>query len=184
MNFAGNTPNYNWNLKSGYLGGTDTGVTNSKYDILTSSINTTLDSKTWSDATDLSWARSILHESIHAYLATRFAIDRKDFISSYSTMVSEWGVMNDWNKLHHEEIARSIVNDVALALEEYGKSDGYNLPSQFYQDMAWGGLQDTTTFKNLPFADQQRILNVISTELTGADTNGNAKLQKGKKAGC
>jgi hypothetical protein len=99
-------------------------------------------------------------------------------------MVSEWGVMNDWNKLHHEEIARSIVNEVALALEEYGKSNGYNLPSQFYQDIAWGGLKDTTTFKNLPFADQQRILNVISTELTGADTNGNAKLQKGKKAGC
>jgi hypothetical protein len=185
VNFAGNTPNYNWNLKSDYLNG-PTGSTNppALYDFSTGSITTTFDSKTWTDATDLSWARTMLHESIHAYLATQFAINKKDFASSYSTMVSEWGVINDWNKLHHEEIARSIVNDVALALEEYGKSNGYNLPSQFYQDMAWGGLQDTITFKSLPFVDQQRILNVISTELTGADINGNAKQQKGKKAGC
>lgn len=185
VTFAGDTPNYNWNLKSDYLNGL-TGATNppALYDFSTGSITTTLDSKTWTEATDLSWARTMLHESIHAYLATQFAINRKDFTSSYPTMVSEWGVMQNWNNIHHEEIARSIVNDVALALEEYGKSNGYNLPSQFYQDMAWGGLQDTTTFKNLPFADQQRILDVIATELTGADTNGNTKTQNGKKAGC
>lgn len=99
-------------------------------------------------------------------------------------MASEWDKLQNWNDMHHEEIARSIVNDIALALEEYGKNNGYNLPSQFYQDMAWGGLQETDTFKKLPFADQQRILNVISTELTGADSNGITKTQNGKKAGC
>lgn len=185
VNFAGNTPNYNWNLKSDYLNG-PTGGTNppALYDFSTGSITTTFDSKTWTDATDLSWARTMLHESIHAYLATQFAINKKDFYSSYPTMVSEWGELQNWNAIHHEEIARSIVKDVALALEEYGKSSGYNLTSQFYQDMAWGGLQDTNTFKKLPFTDQQRILNVISIELTGTNTNGNSKQQNGKKAGC
>ncbi len=185
VNFAGDIPNYNWNLKSGELGGA-TGATNppALYDFSTGSITTTLDSQSWTNATDLSWARTILHESIHAYLATQFAINRQDFASTYPTMVSEWGVMQNWNNIHHEEIARSIVNEVAISLEEYGKNNGYNLPSQFYQDMAWGGLQETSTFKNLPLAEQQRILNVISTELTGADINGNIKQQFGKRAGC
>ncbi len=50
--------------------------------------------------------------------------------------------------------------------------------------MAWGGLQDTTTFKKLPLIEQRRILNIISTELTGTDIGGNVKQQNGKKAGC
>ena len=57
-------------------------------------------------------------------------------------------------------------------------------PDQIYSDLTWGGLQDTNTFKKLQFTDQQRILNVISIELTGTNTNGNSKQQNGKKAGC
>lgn len=184
VNFAGNTTNLNWNLKSGDLNGTSSGETNPKYDKTSGSVTTTFDSQRWTDATDLSWARTMLHESIHAYLAAQFAISKPNFISTYPAMVSEWDKLQNWNDIHHEEIARSIVNDVAIALEEYGSNNGYNLPKQFYQDMAWGGLQETSTFKKLPFNEQQRILDVIATEFTGADTNGNVKPQKGKKAGC
>ena len=50
--------------------------------------------------------------------------------------------------------------------------------------MAWAGLQETDTFKALQPSEQKRILDTILTELTGLDSNGNIKTQKGKKAGC
>jgi hypothetical protein len=56
-------------------------------------------------------------------------------------MASEWDKLQNWNDIHHEEIARSIVNDVAIALEEYGSNNGYNLPKQFYQDMTMGRFE-------------------------------------------
>lgn len=45
-------------------------------------------------------------------------------------------------------------------------------------------LQSTATFKSLPISDQIRILDTIAIELTGLDTNGNNKSQKGNNAGC
>ena len=185
VKFSGSIPNYNWILTDVSLSG-QTGTTDPPafYNKATGSITTTFDSKGWPDATDLSWARTMLHESVHANLAIQFAINRPDFIANYPTMVSEWGKLQNWNDVHHQEIARSIVNDVAIALEEYGKNQGYNLTKQFYEDMSWGGLQDTSTFKSLSPTNQKRILNTISTELTGKDTNGNVKSQMGKNAGC
>ena len=38
--------------------------------------------------------------------------------------------------------------------------------------------------KRLYIADQRRILDTIAAELTGMDTDGEDKPQKGKKAGC
>jgi hypothetical protein len=183
--FAGNKPGYNWELKDGSLSGA-TGTTDSpaSYNKSTGTITTTFDSQAWLNASDLSWARTMLHESIHADLAVSFKISRPTWIATYPTMVAEWGKLQNWNDVHHEEIARSIVNDVAISLEEYGKAKGYNLSSQFYKDMAWGGLQDTSTFKGLSTSDKKRILDTIAIELTGRDTNGNNKTQKGKKAGC
>jgi hypothetical protein len=99
-------------------------------------------------------------------------------------MIKDWGAKQNWNAVHHEEIARSLVKSIGVALEAYGVSQGYNLNKQFYEDMAWGGLQETDTFKALPKSDQNRILNTLSAELTGMDVNGDYKSQKGKKAGC
>jgi len=50
--------------------------------------------------------------------------------------------------------------------------------------MAWGGLLETDAFKALPKKDQERISNVLQTELTGLDADGDEKPQKGKKTGC
>lgn len=66
----------------------------------------------------------------------------------------------------------------------HGTSKGYNLPKQFYDDMAWGGLTDTNAFKKLKGRDRVRIKDVIATEHNGTDRNGNPRSQKAKKAGC
>ena len=183
--FSGKTPGYNWKLEDGSLsGGTGSTDPPASYNKSTGTITTTFDSQAWKNATDLSWARTILHESIHADLAVSFKISKPNWIATYPKMVAEWGKLQNWNDVHHEEIARSIVKDVAISLEEYGKAKGYKLSSQFYKDMAWGGLHTTSTFKALPTADKKRILDIIAVELTGMNTNGNSKTQKGKKAGC
>lgn len=183
--FADSIPGYNWEVKDGDLSG-GTGATDppANYDHSTGTITTTLDSQAWKDATDLSWARTILHESIHAYLASQFAISRPNWIATYPEMVEDWGQLQNWNDVHHEEIARSIVNDISLSLQEYGNSRGYNFSSQFYDDLAWGGLHNTATFQSLDPDEKTRILNTIAIELTGTDTQSNSKPQKGTNAGC
>ncbi|MCF8713431.1 hypothetical protein JM658_01200 [Joostella atrarenae] len=183
IKFSGNEPGFNWKVIDGSLAG-GTGQTSSVYDDTKEEISSTFDTQAFPLATDLSWARTILHESIHAFLITEFEINRPNWIATYPQMVDEWGKLQNWNSVHHEEIARSIVKDIATSLKEYGAAKGYNLPDQFYEDMSWAGLQNTTTFNNLPLSDQKRILNVISIELTKKDTNGNTRTQKGKNAGC
>ena len=158
--------------------------TSQSYYTNTGTIITTFDSQAWRDATELSWARTILHESIHAYLASQFAISRPNWMATYPQMVAKWGRLQNWNDVHHEEIARSIVSDISTSLQEYGNSRGYNFSSQFYDDLAWGGLQNTRTFQNFTQREKTRILNTIAIELTGMDTQGNSKIQKGINAGC
>lgn len=183
--FSGTTPGWNWELKDGSLSG-GTGQTDppALYNQTTGTVTTTFDSQAWLNATDLSWARTILHESVHAYLSVYFATDQQNFIRTYSQMVQDWGTLQNWDAVHHEEFARSLVTAIADALQSYGTSKGYSLTRQFYEDMSWAGLQGTSTFKNLPAADQTRILDTIAVELTGMDTKGNSVSQKGNNAGC
>lgn len=175
--------NYNWTVKSGNLNGA-TAETSSQYDTNTQSVTTTFDSYKWKEATDLSWARTMMHESIHAYLVSYFKLDPIMAVATYSDMVKAWADRPDLNFVQHQQIAKNLVPSIALALENYGVANGYDLSKQFYQDMAWAGLQETTAFNALPEADKKRILDTILTELTGKDSDGNVKTQKGKKAGC
>ena len=184
LNFTGDwSTGYNWTVESGKLDGFTAGDTNSKYNI-TTGVTTIFDSQGFPDATDLSWAKTMLHESIHAYLVAYFNTNRPGWMATYPQMVTDWAIKNDWNAIHHEEIARNLVKSVGEALEVYGVSQGYNLSKEFYQDMAWGGLHETDLFKKLPKSDQKRILDTLATELTGMDIDGETKQQKGKKAGC
>ena len=72
-------------------------------------------------------------------------------------MVKDWDVKKKWNAVHHEEIARSLVNSIGSALEVYGVSQGYNnLTKQFCQDMAWADLQETDSFKVYLLLNQKK----------------------------
>lgn len=52
----------------------------------------------------------------------------------------------------------------------------------YYEDLAWGGLEDTDAFNS--YNEKYRASNIISIELTGNDKHGNPKTQKGQKTGC
>lgn len=195
--FSGTEPGYNWVVKDGTLDDDTYGLTSSLYDISNRSVTTTFDESKWGSATDLSIARTMLHESINAYLVAYFsnsvyAPSRSatfgDMMTIFHT-ISVSGQDPDLNVLHHDEMAQGgsgngWISDVAWSLKQYGIQRGYNLPNQFYMDMAWGGLTGTAAFLSLPAVDRTRINNTILTELIDKDGNGNTAQQSGTPSNC
>lgn len=55
-------------------------------------------------------------------------------------------------------------NNIAIALQEFGQSRGYNMDFDYYKDLAWGGLHHTDTFKSKVETERDRIMNVVFTE--------------------
>jgi len=89
---------------------------------------------------------------------------------------------NDPNDTHQHVFTMSnIVSQIELALKEYGVSKGYNLPDQFYQDMAWGGLQGTAIYNRLSQRQKDRIASTISAEQFYTTNNINGITPKGNK---
>ena len=126
----------------------------------------------WKQATDLSWARTILYESVHAKLATKFALDKPNFAGNYPDMVTDYHNWGNWNGTYHEHMAETIVDQVATSLEEFRRNRGYSYLTQYYKDLAWGGLHNTTQFKNKSASEQKRILDTLAVAATGIDTDG------------
>ncbi|KAF5278681.1 hypothetical protein FQR65_LT15599 [Abscondita terminalis] len=52
----------------------------------------------------------------------------------------------DQNSLQHEIFVKDFINDIAKSIEQFGKLRGYDLPSSYYQDLAWKGLERTSAF--------------------------------------
>jgi hypothetical protein len=182
--FSRGISGYNWVLKDDSLAGGTAQTEVSSYKASSRSITTTFDSQAWPNATDLSWARTVMHESLHGYLSLEFYTDKNEFVRKYPAMMQDFNILHEWDAVHHEEFARSFVFSIAFSLEEYGRMKGYELPKQFYEDMSWAGLKDTEAFKKLSESDQARILDTIRSELTGKDCAGNVKAPVGIDAGC
>jgi hypothetical protein len=184
--FAGQSPtNYNWVVKDGHLAQGTNGATSS-YDRALRSVTTVFDANQFQQATDLSIARTIMHESIHAYLGAFFADDANLANAAYSDMVMAYATHTNSsaNDLQHDEMVRAWVQDIADALQQYGVSKGYALPANFYANLAWGGLEGTRAFKNLPSSKRNEIRDTVLSELNGTDSFGNFKTPNGSVAGC
>lgn len=180
--FSGLNPapeNFNWEISKGNLptntpGGTRTIVSDGL-------VTTTLNENDLSISTDLSLAKTIIHESFHAYLVYvyRYRDIDKSYVNLVDTYFKDFG--NNLNNAHHNLIANTnMIKDISSALKEYGVSKGYVLSQQFYDDMSWGGLAGTKAFSELPDDVRERILNSIYAEYKNSNTNG--VVPKGHKA--
>jgi hypothetical protein len=131
-------------------------------------------------ATDLSLARTIMHEMLHAYLLFEenypSNCDINCLIGKY---IYTYGGSN-LNPAHHALFVETkFLNDIAAELKNYATHVGYNvnaLGTQFFKDMAWGGLHETNVFKSLPIADQLRINNRIRAELENKNQGSTAPM--------
>jgi hypothetical protein len=181
----------NWVLVDGRLSASTIGQTHSIYSH--NQVITTFDSYQMRNSTDLYMAAILMHESVHAYLVAYFSQNRTHALSTYPQLVSDWtnqvianpGSIPSLNGLHHDEIVRTFINDLAASLQEYGQSRGHTLPQQFYRDLAWSGLTDTSAFTSKPANEQTRIKNVIGREFDGFNQDGTPEPPSGSRPpGC
>jgi hypothetical protein len=133
-------------------------------------------------ATKIAIARTILHESIHAYIISY--IDdlaggntqgfSTEFPDLWNNFVSKkYGVpANNIEDYQHQEMAENFINIIRDALAEY---DNNQLDGTYYEHLAWGALMNTDAFERaiapggyMNQSEQEAIVIANNQE----DTNG------------
>ncbi|HAU52395.1 MULTISPECIES: hypothetical protein [Sphingobacterium] len=136
------------------------------------------------NVSDLAFATTMLHESIHAYLTAFFYDDPTAATMTYPQLFEKYTKKKAFsNGAQHETIARDFITDLAASIKNYGELKGYHLDKQIYDDIAWKGLLETDAFKNLSDVDKSRITDRIMAEQY--DTRKDKGVtQKGVRMGC
>lgn len=117
--FSGADPLWVWTIKEASLPGRTNAITERSRD----GVVTRLNYKKLKGSTQLSVARTLIHEMMHAYLVLYFRYDgaaHKEYpqiVEAYRSVANP-----DLNSLHHKEMAISLVNEIAIALREYGRN--------------------------------------------------------------
>ncbi len=146
--------NWNWILEEGSLPEN----TNALTQLSTKGAYTIIDMEKLKYATELSLARTIIHEMVHAHLLLSFIYNNVNASLEYPGIVREWAATPtpDYNTIQHQEMAESFVNDIALALKKYNYYENRFSDNSVYIDLAWGGL-DFENSVSLNDYDRKRI---------------------------
>ncbi|WP_420603012.1 hypothetical protein [Flagellimonas sp.] len=144
------------------------------------------DNKFLEEATELAIYGVAIHENIHAllyYFIENGNITEDDELSDLSSLAEEYVKYkvskernetyptNYMNYYHHQALS-FMVEDIADAIEEFGEARGYNLDHEYYEYLAWNGLEMTSTFAT-QFSDPEEqgnfelaVENVVDAEST------------------
>ncbi len=111
--FNGSASGYNWALKDGPTSNNATAQTSTVYDPATGTVSTTFNTTKYNEASDLSWARTIFHESIHAYVVavhhnTSTPAEKAELLGS------NW--LNRYTNNGHDFIANNYIRPITDAL--------------------------------------------------------------------
>ena len=176
--FAGNNPvplSYNWAINSASL---DSTIIANTHPLIQGGVATsTINSDFTSISTNLSIAKTLIHEAFHAYLVSVYRYRDIDF--NYANMINQYSSTfnKNPNDIHHHLFTtNNIVMEISAALKEYGIYMGYNFPQQFYDDMAWGGLYGTQAYNALSTSQKERIESTIESEFTNSNNSPNNTL--------
>ncbi|MDO1513227.1 hypothetical protein Q2T41_11220 [Maribacter confluentis] len=129
-------------------------------------------------ATQIAIARTILHEMLHAYLISLVDDALITGCSEVTNFPILWNALvnktynNNPNRLHPEEISRKFITPLQDALKEW---DGAKESNRYYEDLAWGALFDTDTFKYfhpIGSVSRLRIMNINAAEDNNNISNG------------
>ncbi|MCM4160251.1 hypothetical protein DHB64_10155 [Antarcticibacterium sp. W02-3] len=115
----------------------------------------TLDSDYISNSTDLSVARTIIHESLHAYTSYIYQEEMFSNLSnSLRTLLSANN--NDPNTAQHILMTQQFVSAISNSLESWDNSSLVN--HEYYNYLSWSGaMLGTTAFDDLDQNTQQAI---------------------------
>lgn len=147
-------------------------------------------SSNYTSATGLFRASNLLHEIIHCYFfslvdeytATNNPAIFNDFPLLFQKFVDKT-YPGSKDLAHHDEMANTYVNAIALALQEYNKYADPNgsVPYQVYTDLAWGGLQEAPIFKvkyPIGSVEYNRIVGRYNSESVNFSINGQTVVGK------
>jgi len=127
-------------------------------------------------ASSLSLARTIIHETMHAYFQYALANYQtnpniNNLITVNNLLFSPNGTpYGNQNTAQHNQMAQDYVAGIALMLANYANYNGIQSPDpsrniySYCEDMAWGGLEGTAAFSALSATDQTRIHNTMFNE--------------------
>lgn len=92
-------------------------------------------------ATKLSIARTILHESVHAYLLYIGCAPQDEGLIQSGLMNYALTVGLNLNNIHHNFMAQ-YVDAIGYSLQQWNMANGgsSNIPSSYFKEIAWGGL--------------------------------------------
>lgn len=137
--FVNNNADWNWVITEGTLPEN----INGKTELISGIATTTLDYKKLKNATNLSVARTMIHEMVHAYLTLYFRHDGVQASIDHPDILSSWMASKnpDYNEIQHNEIEKTFLADIAESLNEFGQKAGLvNVAESVYTNLAWGGL--------------------------------------------
>lgn len=137
----------------------------------------------YSESTELFRAATLLHEITHAYFLSLWndfnagiqpgSNVYNDNATLFQLYVTHTYPSSNSFDAHHEEMAKTYINSIASALQEFQTGIPVILagtPNQIYTDLAWGGLKDTPIYNStfpVGSAERQRIENRYACEQVG-----------------
>ncbi|MFA7686719.1 MAG: hypothetical protein WCY25_02515 [Moheibacter sp.] len=101
------------------------------------------------------WVASImLHELIHAHIYRKVYTeeDNNPYYPNPHDFPSLWEAYITNSDYSHEYMATHYVNIIKNALQSYCQSENISVSNEILTALAWGGLQDTTPWNNLPLS--------------------------------
>ncbi len=137
-------------------------------------------------ATDLAVARTLLHESMHAYftwgLASPLAVGNENFQLTHTLLYDANGSqLGNQNVAQHDQIVSGYAGEMAAVLFNYASTNNirpqgdYNSLLQYCTDLTWGGLQDTGFYQRAPEASKNRVNEVNNREQNNTDNSTRVK---------
>lgn len=140
------------------------------------SVDITIDTDLIANGTKLGIVKTVLHESIHAYLkylAKQFPAYFNNPNGSFSTLVAAFQTYNNSNDAHHTYMAGIITNMANNISNFVQERYGYPVSTpDYYEAVCWSGITHLTNGNLNPLfsnnypsqSDQQNILKIFNTE--------------------
>lgn len=95
-------------------------------------------------------AKTIIHESVHAILRSRFNLSETSFTEAFQEYIQS---ETDWNTISHSIMRDYYIIPISKNLQQY---DSYKESEEFYTNLAWEGLHQYLSEEEL-----QEIRNTI-----------------------
>ncbi len=144
------------NLNNDYINAKAVSRSNNEYQIIFNSIYV-------KNATDLSIARTFIHEIMHVYLYKKF--DRMEE-TEYSDLLKilKQSKSSSEGFMHHSYFADNLIPIIADNLYEWCRQSSLFVSYDYCKKMAWSGLAGIPEFENHP--DKSQINRINNNEKT------------------